>query len=219
VNEQLGHERRFDGTAFEALEIGIGISTGPAATGGFTVHGHTTYTVNGETTVFADRIRQLSSQYGPAIVVSEETRKTAQRGYAFLEVDFIAAGPRGEPVKLYAMLGNPLVRASPKFRALETFHDHIFQSIQTQQWEKARGLIDQCRKLSGASQKMYDLHMMRIDYYEKHSPGADWDGAFTCPVRQGRKMRAPCPRVPTKADRPTRSATTHPDGRRNLPPS
>jgi adenylate cyclase len=76
------------------------------------------------------------------------------------------------------MLGNPLVRASPKFRALETFHDHIFQSIQTQQWEKARGLIDQCRKLSGASPKMYDLHMARIAYYETHPPGPEWDGAF-----------------------------------------
>jgi adenylate cyclase len=178
VNEQLGHERRFDGTAFEAIEIGIGISTGAAVAGGFTALGHTTYTVNGDSTVFANRIRVLSAQYGPAVVVSEETRKTAQRGFAFLEVDFIAAGPKDEPVKLYAMLGNPLVRASPKFRALETFHDHIFQSIQTQQWEKARGLIDQCRKLSGASPKMYDLHMARIVYYETHPPGADWDGAF-----------------------------------------
>jgi adenylate cyclase len=178
VNEQLGHERRFDGTAFEAIEIGIGISTGASVAGGFTALGHTSYTVNGDSTVFADRIRVLSAQYGPAVVVSEETRKTAQRGFAFLEVDFIAAGPKDEPVKLYAMLGNPLVRASPKFRALETFHDHIFQSIQTQQWEKARGLIDQCRKLSGASPKMYDLHMARIAYYETHPPGAEWDGAF-----------------------------------------
>ena len=178
VNEQLGHERRFDGTAFEAIEIGIGISTGSAVAGGFTALGHTTYTINGDSTGFADRIRVLSAQYGPAVVVSEETRKTAQRGFAFLEVDFIAEGPKDEPVRLYAMLGNPLVRASPKFRALETFHDHIFQSVQTQQWEKARGLIEQCRKLSGASPKMYDLHMARLAYYETHPPGTEWDGAF-----------------------------------------
>jgi adenylate cyclase len=183
VNEQLGHERRFDGTAFEAVEIGIGISTGAAVAGGFTALGHTSYTVNGDSTVFANRIRVLSAQYGPAVVVSEETRKTAQRGFAFLEVDFIAAGPKDDPVKLYAMLGNPLVRASPKFRALETFHDHIFQSIQTQQWEKARGLIDQCRKLSGASPKMYDLHLARIAYYETHPPGPEWDGAFRQTVK------------------------------------
>ena len=105
-------------------------------------------------------------------------RKAAERGYAFLEVDFIAAGPREEPVKLFAILGNPLVRASPKFRALATFHDHIFESVRSQQWTKARELIDQCRKLSGASQQLYDLHLARVAWFEKHPPGSDWDGAF-----------------------------------------
>ncbi len=178
VNEQLSHERRGDGTAFDAIEIGIGISTGPAIAGGFGARGRITYSVTGDCTFLAERIRNVSAQYGPAVIVSDETRKASERGYAFLEVDFIAIGAHDEPVKLYAMLGNPLVRASPKFRALATFHDHIFQSLRTQQWEKARGLIEQCRQLSGASPKMYDLHLARIGYYEANPPGAEWDGAF-----------------------------------------
>ncbi|HEY8949911.1 MAG TPA: adenylate/guanylate cyclase domain-containing protein [Rhizomicrobium sp.] len=178
VNEQLSQERRLDGTAFPSIEIGVGISTGQAITGGFTAHGQTSYSVTGDCTLLAERTRELSGQYGPAIVVTDDTRKAAERGYAFLEVDFIAAGPREEPVKLFAILGNPLVRASPKFRALATFHDHIFESVRTQQWAKARELIDQCRKLSGASQKLYDLHLTRIAWFEKNPPGNDWDGAF-----------------------------------------
>ena len=178
VNEQLARERRFDGTAFQPIEIGIGISTGPAVTGSFGAHGRTTYFVGGDCTVMAGRVRAQSAEYGPAIVVSDDTRKASERGYAFLEVDFLACGPRGEPVKLYAMLGNPLVRASPKFRALATFHEHIFQSMRTRQWDKTRDLIDQCRKLSGASQKLYDLHLARIAWFEEHPPGEDWDGAF-----------------------------------------
>ena len=178
VNEQLSQERRFDGTSFATIEIGIGISTGQAITGGFTAPGQTSYSVTGDCTLLAERTRELSGQYGPAIVVTDDTRKAAERGYAFLEVDFIAAGPRDEPVKLFAILGNPLVRASPKFRALATFHDHIFESVRAQQWAKARELIDQCRKLSGASQKLYDLHLARIAWFEKNPPGSDWDGAF-----------------------------------------
>ena len=178
VNEQLSQERRLDGTAFPSIEIGVGISTGQAITGGFTAHGQTSYSVTGDCTLLAERTRELSAQYGPAIVVTDDTRKAAERGYAFLEVDFIAAGPRELPVKLFAILGNPLVRASPKFRALATFHDHIFESVRTQQWAKARELIDQCRKLSGASQKLYDLHLTRIGWFEKNPPGSDWDGAF-----------------------------------------
>lgn len=183
VNEQLSRERRGDGTGFDPVEIGIAITTGPAITGGFGEGRRMDYAVTGECTALADRIRAISPQYGPAVIVSEEARKAAERGFAFLEVDYIAIGSKDEAVRLYAMLGNPLVRASPKFRAMATFHDHIFQSIRTRQWTKARELIEQCRKLSGASQKMYDLHLKRIDWFEANQPNEDWDGAFRPTVR------------------------------------
>jgi adenylate cyclase len=178
INDIITHERRIDGTALAPVEIGIGISTGPAIAGGFRSHGRTTYSAVGDCAVIAARIQALSATYGPAVIVSEDTRKTAERGFAFLEVDFVETGVGAGPVKLYAQLGNPVMRASPKFRALSTFHDHIFQSMRAQQWEKTRELIDQCRKLSGASQKLYDLHLSRIRWYEDHPPGSDWDGAF-----------------------------------------
>ncbi|GAA0552832.1 adenylate cyclase [Rhizomicrobium palustre] len=178
TNEIIIHERRIDGVALDPVEIGVGISSGPAIAGGFDVHGRKVYSVNGDCAVMASRIQALSSSYGPAVIVSEETRKLAERGFAFLEVDYIALEYQEDPVKLYAMLGNPVMRASPKFRALATFHDHIFQSLRDQQWHKARELIAQCRKLSGASQKLYDLHLSRIAYFKEHPPGPDWDGAF-----------------------------------------
>ncbi len=177
VNDIVVQERRIDGAAFPPVEIGIGISTGPAITGGFRTHGRTTYAAVGDCAATAARVQAVSGTYGPAVIVSEDTRKSAERGFAFLEVDYVVLD-NGPPVKLYAMLGNPLMRASPKFRALTTFHDHIFQSLRAQQWEKTRDLIDQCRKLSGASQKLYDLQLSRIAWYQDHSPGADWDGAF-----------------------------------------
>ena len=178
INDIITHERRIDGTALAPVEIGIGISTGPAIAGGFKSHGRTTYSAVGDCAVMASRIQALSATYGPAVIVSEDTRKAAERGFAFLEVDFVETGVGAGPVKLYAQLGNPVMRASPKFRALSTFHDHIFQSMRAQQWEKTRELIDQCRKLSGASQKLYDLHLSRMRWYEDHPPGPDWDGAF-----------------------------------------
>jgi len=178
TNEIITHERRIDGVALSPVEIGIGIATGLAIAGGFKAHGRTAYAVNGDCVVLGDRIQQVSGQYGPAVIVAEETRKASERGFAFLEVDTIALQNHDEPVKLYAMLGNPVMRASPKFRALSTFHDHIFQSMRDQQWAKARELIEQCRKLSGASQKLYELHLARIAYFEDNPPGEDWDGAF-----------------------------------------
>jgi adenylate cyclase len=177
VNEELAQQYRGDG-APPLVEIGIGIATGQVIAGGFGGYGRMGYSVHGRAVTLAGHIQALSHQYGPALIVAEETMRAAERGFAFLEIDSIAAGPSDPPTTLYAIMGTPVYRASPKYRALAVFHDHIFQAIRKQQWQMARELIGQCRRLSGASQKLYDLHLTRIAYFEKHPPGADWDGAF-----------------------------------------
>ena len=176
ISEQVALER--GNTGVPPLEIGIGVATGAVIAGGFGGAGRMGYSVNGGVVQLAAQIQALSEQYGPAVIVAEETLAVASRGFAFLEVDYIATGADDAPVRLYALLGNPVIRASPKFRALIAFHEHIFASLQHQQWNKARALIAQCRKLSGASQKLYDLHLTRIGYFESNPPGPDWDGAF-----------------------------------------
>ena len=176
VSEQIALERGVPGT--KPLEIGIGVATGPVIAGGFGGAGRMGYSVNGGVVQLAAQIQALSPQYGPAVIVAENTLAAAGRAFAFLEVDYIAAGAADPPVRLYALLGNPVIRASPKFRALIAFHEHIFASLQRQQWAKARALIAQCRNLSGASQKLYDLHLTRIRYFESNPPGPEWDGAF-----------------------------------------
>jgi adenylate cyclase len=176
ISEQIALERGAAGMT--PLEIGVGVATGPVIAGGFGGAGRMGYSVNGGVVQLAGQIQALSPQYGPAVIVTENTLMAASRGFAFLEVDYIAAGAADAPVRLYALLGNPVIRASPKFRALIAFHEHIFASLQHQQWAKARALIAQCRKLSGASQKLYDLHLTRIGYFESNPPGPEWDGAF-----------------------------------------
>jgi adenylate cyclase len=175
VNGQIALER---GPGVPLLEIIVGVATGAVIAGGFGGAGRMGYSVNGGVVQLAAQIQALSPQYGPAVIVAEETQAQALRGFAFLEVDYIATGERDTPVRLFALLGNPVVRASPKFRALTAFHEHIFASLHRQQWAKARALIAQCRKLSGASQKLYDLHLTRIGYFESNPPGPEWDGAF-----------------------------------------
>jgi adenylate cyclase len=172
VTEELAQQ---DGGA-PAMEIGMGIATGPV-TGGFGASGRMGYSVHGDAVTLAQSLQAMSHVYGPALIVSEETKRQAERGFAFLEIDTIAAGPT-PPVTLYALMGGPATRASPKFRALTVFHNHIFQAIRKKNWPMARELIAQCRRLSGVSQKLYDLHLARIAYYEKHPPASEWDGAF-----------------------------------------
>jgi adenylate cyclase len=168
-----------EGTPYDALQIGIGIATGAAVVGN--LEGREGYSVSGECTDIADLLSELSTRYGPAIIVGENTRNAAEKNFALLEVDTIA-GADDKPMKVYALYGNPLVRASPKFRALSSFHDHLFQAVRAQRWSDARTLIDQCNNLSGAIPQLYKLHLARIGWYESQPPPSDWDGAFRPPV-------------------------------------
>jgi adenylate cyclase len=177
VREELAREHK---GVSGLVEISVGVATGQVIAGGFGGSSRMGYSVNGTAVNVAQHIQALAHHYGPALVVSDETRRLAERGFAFLEIDTVAVegAVREPPVTLYAIMGNPASRASPRFRALSVFHDHIFQSIRKQNWQMARELIDQARRLSGASQRLYDLHLKRIAYYEKNPPGAEWDGAF-----------------------------------------
>ena len=176
LNDQIAGLQTPTGKSIALLQVDVGIATGEVVAGGFAALGRLGYGVSGEAVTLAARLQSLSPHYGPAIIVSEETQKAAERAFAFLEVDYVAAGGNDAPVKLFAMLG--LAQASPKVRALRTFHEHIFHALRSQQWAQARELIGQCRRLSGASQTLYDLYLARVRYFESNPPGANWDGAF-----------------------------------------
>ena len=154
------------------LQISAGIATGEVITGS----GPAGYGIHGDAPLLAERIRSLAHRYGAPLLAAEETRALVGRDFALLEIDTIASGTRN--ATLYALMGNSGVLVSPKFRALTVFHDHLFQAIRKQNWRLARDLITQCRRLSGANQALYDLHLARISYYERNPPGMDWDGAF-----------------------------------------
>lgn len=160
------------------IRISAGIASGPVIAGGFGGQGHLAYGVQGETKALAHKIRTLAHNYHAPLILSEQTRRLAERNFALLEIDCIPSIGNNTPIALHALMGGVIVRASPKFRALAVFHDHIFQAIRAQNWRVARDLIAQCRRLSGANQALYDLHLARIAYYERNPPGDGWDGAF-----------------------------------------
>jgi adenylate cyclase len=142
------------------------------------MHGRVVYCAAGDCVSESQAMQAYATRYGYDVITGQSTRDLAERSFAFLEIDTVVGGEGGKPVKLYALIGDQSVRSSPKFRAVTTFHDNIFQALRAQQWNRARELIEQCRKLSGARQKLYDLHLARIAWFEKHPPGPDWDGAF-----------------------------------------
>ena len=171
LNRVFAEER---GAKTAPIEIGIGVNTGPGIVSDFGI-AVLDYTVVGRAAARAEELKQLSAFYGFPVIVGETTRAAAEQRLAFLQID-LSPGAEGEGSPIFAALGNHQVRSSPKFRALQTFHRSIFEAYGAQDWHRTRELIAQCRALSGASQRLYELYLERVAQLEANPPEDVWDG-------------------------------------------
>lgn len=182
LNQMIEAQAYRTGTPFFPIHLGIGINTGRAVMGNIGARGRPDYSAVGETIMVAQQLLEASAHYGPAIIVGEHTFQAVKNRFALLEVDKIAVPAKTYSIRVFALLGNPVTKASPRFRALEEAHEGIFEAYRTQNWSLAEALIRESRKLNGAIPSLYDLYDARISYYRQNPPATDWDGAFTVPV-------------------------------------
>lgn len=160
------------------LSLSIGIDSGMAITGNMGAILRFDYGVLGEPVSFGAHLQRNARNYGPAIIVGEGTQRVIGDRYALLEIDLISTPRHPEGRRVYALLGDPIMRANPKFRALQEAHALIFSAYRNQRWADARAAIVECRKLNGAIPTLYDFYEARIDQYEASAPGEHWNGSW-----------------------------------------
>lgn len=178
LNEFLEEDARRQHLSHVPLSLSIGIDTGTAITGNMGAIQRFDYGVLGEPVSFAAYLQKNARHYGPAIIVGEGTQRAVGDRYALLEIDLVSTPRHPEGRRVYALLGDPIMRANPKFRALQEAHTLIFSAYRNQRWAEARAAITECRKLNGAIPTLYDFYEARIAAYEANPPGEHWNGAF-----------------------------------------
>lgn len=178
LNEFLEEDARRQHLSHVPLSLSIGIDTGTAITGNMGAVQRFDYGVLGEPVSFAAYLQKNARYYGPAIIVGEGTQRAVADRYALLEIDLVSTPRHPEGRRIFALLGDPIMRANPKFRALQEAHTLIFSAYRNQRWAEARAAIAECRKLNGAIPTLYDFYEARISAYEANPPGEYWNGAF-----------------------------------------
>lgn len=178
VNKTLEEESLEAKRAFEPISLAIGIATGDCVVGDIGPEHRFDYSALGRAVNQAARLQAYTANYGIAACCTGATRELAQKTFALLKVDELVIKGQDDPVEIYAVMGTTLMAASPVFRALEAFHKHIFDSFHAREWEKVRALSEECRKVKGASQKLYDLYGARATYLQENPPPEDWDGVW-----------------------------------------
>ncbi|MBO6634090.1 adenylate/guanylate cyclase domain-containing protein [Parvibaculum sp.] len=178
LNEFLEEDARRQHLSHVPLSLSIGIDTGTAIAGNMGAVQRFDYGVLGEPVSFAAYLQKNARHYGPAIIVGEGTQRAVGDRYALLEIDLVSTPRHPEGRRVYALLGDPIMRANPKFRALQEAHTLIFSAYRNQRWAEARAAIAECRKLNGAIPTLYDFYEARIEQYEANPPGEHWNGAW-----------------------------------------
>ncbi|NWG46364.1 MAG: adenylate/guanylate cyclase domain-containing protein [Alphaproteobacteria bacterium] len=160
------------------LQVEIAVNTGQCFVGEFGSVARPDYSLVGEVTGTAERMVRESGRYGPAILVGEHTANAVRNLFALLEIDRFDSPHKPLPMRVYALMGNPLVRASPRFRSIEQKHQEIFEALLARDWDKAEALVEEARDLRGAVPGLYDLYRRRIAHWRAEPPPEGWDGVF-----------------------------------------
>jgi adenylate cyclase len=173
--EQLASENNLP---YTPLTLGIGINTGPASIGNMGTEEEPLFSAVGSTVRLSKHFQDASETYGPAIIVGEKTYGAVDKAFAFMQVDKVRLSPGDGSSRAFALLGNPLTMASPKFKEILDRHAALLSAYEAGNWEQARLHVKACRELETIHPKLYDLYETRINFLRRNPPEGEWDGVF-----------------------------------------
>ncbi|MEQ9143838.1 MAG: adenylate/guanylate cyclase domain-containing protein [Parvibaculaceae bacterium] len=178
LNEFLEEDAKRHNLSHIPLSVSIGVESGPAISGNMGSVQRYDYGVLGEPVSIAHYLRHHAINYGPAVIVGDGFKKAVGDRFALLEVDLVSTPRHPNGWRAYALLGDSIVRASPKFRALEDGHRQLFEAYRNQRWAAAREALAHCRGLNGSISTLYDFYEGRIKQLENDPPGPNWNGSY-----------------------------------------
>ncbi len=183
LNERLEALCLRHDVTYTPIHLGIGINSGESTAGIMGSDLRDDYSVLGRPVRTASRLHRYSEHYGPAIIIGEATYSAIHHSFALLEIDVVEVKGSEDPMRVFALLGNPVMKANPRFRALEEAHEKIFSAYRSRNWDEALAHTYQTAKLSGAMPTLYELYENRILHFQHNAPDEKWIGAFTAPLR------------------------------------
>ncbi|MBT9097173.1 adenylate/guanylate cyclase domain-containing protein [Methylovulum psychrotolerans] len=169
-------QKEFINRGWPIIDMGIGINTGTMNVGNMGSQFRIAYTVMGDAVNLGARLEGLTKQYGVKIIVSETTRHDALE-FAYRELDRVRVKGKQQPITIYEPLGLIDTISPEQHQALNKL-DAALHAYRQQQWPAATGLFT---ALAGQypHDKLYQIYLERIAFYQQNPPAADWDGVET----------------------------------------
>ncbi|MBM3542867.1 MAG: CHASE2 domain-containing protein, partial [Alphaproteobacteria bacterium] len=179
LNDTWAAEAGAEGAAFEPVRIGMGLNTGSCVVGNMGSDQRFDYSVLGDDVNLASRLEGQSKTYGLDNVVSEATLRAAP-GFAALEVDLLRVKGRGQPVRVFTLVGEAGLADDPAFAALAGHHGRMLAAYRARDWAGAEAALADCRAAAGPGlDALYGLYASRLEDARANPPCPEWDGVYT----------------------------------------
>ncbi len=179
VNADLDASSRTRGLQ---IHLAIGIATGPCFAGPMGHGRNNRYSAVGPAVDRAAFLRSQSEFYGPAMICDESVHKETHHHFAYLELDKLKLRGEKRPVSIYALIGNPFIKSSKAFRALDDAHRQLLAAYRSGDMTAARTNLEKARSSPGAKIALFDIYEERIAKYAGKSLPEGWDGAHSAGV-------------------------------------
>ena len=166
------------------IAIGIGLNTGECCVGNMGSAQRLNYSVLGDAVNLASRLEGQSKTYHLDLVIGETTYQGVQ-DMATIELDLIQVKGKTVPVRIFTLVGDETVAATPEYQALRRYHDEMLACFRAQDWPGARAALQQCMPLAPGFgiEALYEVYEERIQGMELEPPGDDWDGVYVAKTK------------------------------------
>jgi adenylate cyclase len=179
MNESWKTDPQFreSGKSPPTVAVGVGLNTGLCLVGNLGSDARFSYSVLGDPVNLASRVEGQTKNYGVPILITESTQAAAPQ-MAAIEVDLVAVKGKATAARLFALLGDETLAATPEFQAHRAEQDSLLAAYRAQDWPKAAAAAAALAARHPEIAGLYRLFADRIAALQADPPGPGWDGVF-----------------------------------------
>lgn len=159
----------------EALDIGIGIHSGPVVFGSFGAKDRMDFTSIGDTVNLASRLEAANKDYGTKTLLTGAVHAKVREQFLCREIDVITVKGKRQPVRIYELLQEQK-SASDKLREIKKVFEGGLALYRKQRWEEAQQAF--AFLASKHQDEASRVFLPRVAHFRKNPPAADWVGVF-----------------------------------------
>ncbi|MHA7873668.1 MAG: hypothetical protein ACX939_15065, partial [Hyphococcus sp.] len=126
--------------------------------------------------------RSQSEVYGPAMICDESVYRNTHHHFAFLELDKLRMRGAERPFSIYALIGNPFIKSSKGFRALDDSHRQLLAAYRAGDLTAARQMLEKVKQSPGAKIALFDIYEERLRQLADKGVPEGWDGVHAAAV-------------------------------------